>query len=409
MLMKERVKMNKIEKKKKLLMLGTMMALMTTSCGNKKQVNSIQVESKYNNVIESSSKIKVTNKNEKEQIADEMQTLEIKKEIFKTDKAIVKENCNMYFGPSNEYDVITNIAKDNKVTLISKSFNNWFIASYKDNYGFIDGNNLNLENSIIPEDYMPFKRFNVVQAICDVNIRSNPKIDSEKLGLLNEGNQVELLSDMENGWYKVKYNDEIGYINKDYVFENINDKLVNNYYKVICLKQDADLLNEDKIKMIELPKYECGKVYNETENYYIIETDNTIGYIKKDNLLELEGRFVIVDISNQQLELYENNEVTFTSDVVTGRPHHETDMGIESVQFKQKNRTLRGRGYSSFVKYWMRINGNAEGLHDASWRSEFGGEIYKTNGSHGCVNLPTESAEFLYDTLEVGDRVIVKR
>ena len=119
--------------------------------------------------------------------------------------------------------------------------------------------------------------------------------------------------------------------------------------------------------------------------------------------------FVIVDISDQKLELYENNEVSFTSDVVTGRPHHETDMGIESVLYKQRNRTLRGRGYASFVRYWMKINGNAEGLHDASWRSEFGGDIYETNGSHGCVNLPTDSAAFLYDKLSVGDKVIVKK
>ena len=35
--------------------------------------------------------------------------------------------------------------------------------------------------------------------------------------------------------------------------------------------------------------------------------------------------------------------------------------------------------------------------HDADWRSSFGGEIYKTNGSHGCINLPPAKAAVLYD------------
>ena len=47
------------------------------------------------------------------------------------------------------------------------------------------------------------------------------------------------------------------------------------------------------------------------------------------------------------------------------------------------------------------------GLHDASWRSSFGGSIYKRSGSHGCVNLPTWEAPELYDLISVGTPVIV--
>jgi len=47
------------------------------------------------------------------------------------------------------------------------------------------------------------------------------------------------------------------------------------------------------------------------------------------------------------------------------------------------------------------------GLHDASWRSDFGGSIYKTDGSHGCVNLPASFAAALYDKAATGIPVIV--
>ena len=61
--------------------------------------------------------------------------------------------------------------------------------------------------------------------------------------------------------------------------------------------------------------------------------------------------------------------------------------------------------YKTPVTYWMPFNGGI-GLHDASWRSKFGGTIYQTSGSHGCVNLPPASAATLYDLLYKGIPVI---
>ena len=65
-----------------------------------------------------------------------------------------------------------------------------------------------------------------------------------------------------------------------------------------------------------------------------------------------------------------------------------------------------GENYSSAVKYWMPFNGNV-GMHDASWRSEFGGWQYIINGSHGCINLPTEKAAEIYEIVEKGECVFV--
>ena len=53
----------------------------------------------------------------------------------------------------------------------------------------------------------------------------------------------------------------------------------------------------------------------------------------------------------------------------------------------------------------MPFNGGI-GLHDSNWRSTFGGDIYKTNGSHGCINLPTDAAKLIYETVEIGYPVV---
>ena len=80
--------------------------------------------------------------------------------------------------------------------------------------------------------------------------------------------------------------------------------------------------------------------------------------------------------------------------------------GIYSIYSKQTDRYLTGADYRSFVHYWMPFLGGY-GLHDASWRSSFGGDIYYYDGSHGCVNLPSSAAKKVYNNVSVGTKVIL--
>ena len=117
--------------------------------------------------------------------------------------------------------------------------------------------------------------------------------------------------------------------------------------------------------------------------------------------------YVEVDITDQVVYVIEKGEVIFTTSCVTGSvaKHCDTPAGIHSVFYKARNAILRGPDYATPVKYWMPFN-KGIGLHDASWRSRFGGTIYQYNGSHGCVNLPTSAAAKIYDYVYVGCPVI---
>jgi lipoprotein-anchoring transpeptidase ErfK/SrfK len=118
--------------------------------------------------------------------------------------------------------------------------------------------------------------------------------------------------------------------------------------------------------------------------------------------------FIDINITDQKLTYYVDGVPTIVSDIVTGnaRAHHDTPNGTYQIYAKQRNRTLKGDDYEAFVKYWMPFTGHY-GIHDASWRGSFGGEIYKTNGSHGCVNLPGSTAAALYDAVSVGTTVLI--
>lgn len=123
---------------------------------------------------------------------------------------------------------------------------------------------------------------------------------------------------------------------------------------------------------------------------------------------DIGDTYIEVDMDRQHLYYYEKGELILDTPIVTGdmMKKRDTPSMVCYVYAKQKNRTLRGRGYSAFVKYWMPVKGGI-GIHDARWREEFGGDIYKTKGSHGCINTPEEAMSQLYERAEIGTPVVM--
>lgn len=138
-------------------------------------------------------------------------------------------------------------------------------------------------------------------------------------------------------------------------------------------------------------------------------TERELIYSKKGNFngTEFGNKYVEIDLGNQIVYLVENGEVTYQSNCVSGnlKKGRQTPEGIYSITYKQKNAVLKGQDYASPVRFWMPFN-KGIGLHDASWRHKFGGAIYKNNGSHGCINLPVDSAKVFFDNVETGTPVI---
>ena len=122
---------------------------------------------------------------------------------------------------------------------------------------------------------------------------------------------------------------------------------------------------------------------------------------------DIGDTYVEIDLTNQKVWLYKDGEQLLETDCVTGTygTDRQTPGGVYSIYYKQSPDILDGPGYSSYVEYWMPFNGGI-GLHDANWRYSFGGDIYKTNGSHGCINLPLEAAKLIYETTYIGYPVV---
>ncbi len=123
---------------------------------------------------------------------------------------------------------------------------------------------------------------------------------------------------------------------------------------------------------------------------------------------DIGDSYVEIDLTSQHLWVYNDGQLVEETDFVSGNVSrgYNTPVGVYGITYKERNTTLRGANYASKVSFWMPFNGNV-GMHDASWRSSFGANIYLTNGSHGCVNLPSKKAEVIYGYVEQGEPVIV--
>ena len=117
--------------------------------------------------------------------------------------------------------------------------------------------------------------------------------------------------------------------------------------------------------------------------------------------------YVEINLSAQHLFLYKDGQMILESDFVSGNVSrgYTTPGGIFGLTYKQRDATLTGETYRTPVSYWMPFNNNI-GMHDATWRRDFGKDIYLTNGSHGCINLPYSAAKEIYGHIEKGTPVI---
>ena len=143
-----------------------------------------------------------------------------------------------------------------------------------------------------------------------------------------------------------------------------------------------------------------GKAVNRTIPY--IETNDSAAGSN------FGGTYVEINLTKQHLFLYSGGSRILDCDIVSGcvAKDYTTPGGVFKIRYKKQNAILKGADYSTPVDFWMPFNGGI-GLHDASWRTEFGGSIYLTDGSHGCINMPHEAVAALYQYAYAGMYVIV--
>lgn len=113
-----------------------------------------------------------------------------------------------------------------------------------------------------------------------------------------------------------------------------------------------------------------------------------------------EARWIDVDLSDQQVTVYEGQTPVRSYLVSTGLPQTPTPVGQFRIWVKLRYADMSGPGYDiknvPFVMYFYR----GYGLHGVTWHANFGHPM-----SHGCINLPNDEAEWLFNFADVGTLV----
>lgn len=250
----------------------------------------------------------------------------------------------------------------------------------------------------------------LLKASKEIDVKEKPN-SSVSLGKLKKNETLKLLCQID-GYYEVLYNNQIGYVSdkdveviKEYPFE------MGGYISKDCCL--CDIGNREVITKF-LKQLEFVKIYESKNDRYYVEVDGKYGFVLKSDVILLKDMYVVVDISSQNMKLYDDNKLLLETDVVTGQYNkNDTPLGIYAIGTDKKDisthRYLVGPGYKTYVDYMMKFNGNI-GFHDSEievkpngfkhgWRKsdEYGKDTYLTNGSHGCVNMPNSAAEKLYE------------
>lgn len=133
---------------------------------------------------------------------------------------------------------------------------------------------------------------------------------------------------------------------------------------------------------------------------------------------DIGDSYIEISIEEQTVWCYVDGELLVETPVVTGCVNNGTETpsgGVWKVKSRKSPYTMKGKpdengepSYVEEVTYWVPYSEDfTVGLHDLSSRTEYGGDIYITNGSHGCVNTPLDAMKQIYDVVSYGFPVIV--
>lgn len=168
-------------------------------------------------------------------------------------------------------------------------------------------------------------------------------------------------------------------------------------------------------EIVEVPGVNYGDIYNPQAEIPILyekivsytASENNIPVMKKDMNDDIQNNVIEISIDKQHLWKWTDGVVTSETDIVTGwKNKWDTPRGVYQILNVIDGVYLEGADYKTWVDKWMRI-WNGYGLHDATWRNKFGGDIYTRDGSHGCINLPHKFAVQLYDEVGPGYVVVI--
>ncbi|WP_081861334.1 L,D-transpeptidase [Butyrivibrio sp. AE2032] len=168
-------------------------------------------------------------------------------------------------------------------------------------------------------------------------------------------------------------------------------------------KGDGSIFDIDSEFEYLKEEFKNGNVKQEAREFQLSKSA-----VVHDAATEIGKTYIEINMGEQMLYYYVDGNLSMEMPIVTGNVNRSrgTPTGIYPVYNKRYHTNLVGVDYVSYVNYWLGVH-KGVGIHDALWRNKFGEQIYKTDGSHGCINCPLETVEKLWEVVDVGTPVVL--
>ena len=140
----------------------------------------------------------------------------------------------------------------------------------------------------------------------------------------------------------------------------------------------------------------------------------------------MNTKVVVISLAEQAMRVYQNGKLVNTFLVTTGRPDKPSPPGTWWVEGKKSPTVFKATVPKSSpywypdtpINYAMQYHSNGYFMHDSWWRADYGpgtqfphqdssGDIFSSQGSHGCVNMAKNNAGWLYSYVEIFTHVLI--
>ena len=125
--------------------------------------------------------------------------------------ATATTTVNVRSSDSEKADKLGKVSGGSKLQVLEQRVNGWTKVLFEGKEGYIKSEFLQMAESADGAEVI-----GTVTATTNINVRAAASETADRLGVLAGGDSVELVA-RENGWCKIKYNGQIGYVKEDYV------------------------------------------------------------------------------------------------------------------------------------------------------------------------------------------------
>ena len=344
------------------------------------------------------------------------------------DDDYIKVNYTNVYNDPIKKEVIGNLEYGTRVHLYAKTVDGYYVVYANNMMGFVE------EACLIENDYeehiSQVTTSNLVNITKitgnNINVRSSPNKGDNIIGFCDITDKFAIL-DHVDGYYKVDYLGNTGYISDKYVIEDSMDRNILEASSMVYFPKISALYDDDGSIICYLPKYQNLLVIGGVNNYYKVLVDGVVGYVKKNETKELTKTTIVVDLSRQILKVFKNGKEVFRCKVITGAKTDQTRLGCFKIGHHTTNYVFKASGI--FNEFWIQFDGNI-GIHPAdanngegwqkkeyfdkavadaydAWSKGYGRTYPNRHGSHGCVNTMIKDTTVIYSLCDIGDNVLV--